>query len=85
MRRFTRLTNAFNKRLENLRHAIAIRYMRYNFCRVQKTLRVAPAMEAGLADHIWTLDELVNLLARKENFVEFHLSQWTLTRKGREG
>ena len=67
MRRFTRLTNAFSKKLENLRHAVAIHYMHYNFCRVHKTLRVTPAMEAGLTDHIWTLDELVGLLERKEN------------------
>jgi IS1 family transposase len=67
MRRFTRLTNAFSKKLENLRHAVAIHYMHYNFCRVHKSLRVTPAMEAGLTDHIWTLDELVSLLERKEN------------------
>jgi hypothetical protein len=67
MRRFTRLTNAFSKKLENLRHAVAIHYMHYNFCRVHKTLRVTPAMEAGLTDHIWTLDELVGLLEKKEN------------------
>jgi IS1 family transposase len=67
MRRFTRLTNAFSKKIENLRHAVAIHYMHYNFCRVHKTLRVTPAMEAGLTDHVWTLDELVNLLEKKEN------------------
>jgi IS1 family transposase len=67
MRRFTRLTNAFSKKLENLRHAVAIHYMHYNFCRIHKTLRVTPAMEAGLTDHIWTLDELVSLLESKEN------------------
>lgn len=67
MRRFTRLTNAFSKKLENLRHAVAIHYMHYNFCRVHKTLRVTPAMEAGLTDHIWTLHELVGLLEKKEN------------------
>jgi hypothetical protein len=67
MRRFTRLTNAFSKKLENLRHAVAIHYMHYNFCRVHKSLRVTPAMEAGLADHVWTLEELVELLAGKEN------------------
>lgn len=67
MRRFTRLTNAFSKKLENLRHAVAIHYMHYNFCRVHKTLRVTPAMEAGLTDHVWTLDELIALLEKKEN------------------
>jgi IS1 family transposase len=66
MRRFTRLTNAFSKKLENLRHAVAIHYMHYNFCRVHKTLRVTPAMEAGLAHHIWSIEELIALLEEKE-------------------
>ena len=65
MRRFTRLTNGFSKKLENLRHAVAIHYMHYNFCRVHKTLRVTPAMEAGLTDHVWSLEELVGLLEPK--------------------
>lgn len=62
MRRFTRLTNGFSKKLENHGHAVALYFMHYNFCRVHKTLRVTPAMEAGLADHVWTLEELVSLL-----------------------
>jgi hypothetical protein len=62
MRRFTRLTNAFSKKLENHRHAFAIFAMHYNFCRVHQTLRVTPAMEAGLSDHVWELDELVGLI-----------------------
>lgn len=60
-RRFTRLTNAFSKKLENHMHAISLQFMSYNFCRVHKTLRVTPAMEAGLTDHIWTLDEVVEM------------------------
>ena len=67
MRRFTRLTNAFSKKLENHGHAVALYFMHYNFCRVHKTLRVTPAMEAGIADHVWTLEELVNLLELKEH------------------
>jgi len=63
MRRFTRLTNGFSKKLENHGHAVALYYIHYNFCRVHKTLHVTPAMEAGLADHVWTLDELLGLLA----------------------
>jgi IS1 family transposase len=63
MRRFTRLTNGFSKKLENHGHAVALYYMHYNFCRVHKTLRVTPAMESGLADHVWTLEELLGLLA----------------------
>jgi IS1 family transposase len=62
MRRFSRLTNAFSKKVENLGHAVALHYMWYNFARVHKTLRVTPAMEAGIADHVWTIKEIVNLL-----------------------
>jgi IS1 family transposase len=62
MRRFTRLTNAFSKKVENHGHAIALHYMHYNFCRIHQTLRVTPAMEAGIADHVWNLEELVGLL-----------------------
>jgi transposase-like protein/IS1 family transposase len=58
MRRFTRLTNAFSKKLENLKAACALYFAYYNFCRTHKTLRVTPAMEAGLTDHVWDLDEL---------------------------
>jgi len=66
MRRFTRLTNAFSKKVDNLRYSVAIHFMHYNFCRVHQTLRVTPAMEAGVADHIWTLEEMVSLLNRQE-------------------
>jgi IS1 family transposase len=66
IRRFTRLTNAFSKKVENHAAAVALWFMYYNFCRVHQTLRVTPAMEAGLVDHIWTLEELVSLLGCKE-------------------
>jgi IS1 family transposase len=62
MRRFTRLTNGFSKKVDNLRHAVALHFMYYNFCRPHQTLRVTPAMEAGLCDHVWSLEELVLLL-----------------------
>jgi hypothetical protein len=62
MRRFTRLTNAFSKKLENLEHAVALHFMHYNFARVHQSLRVTPAMEAGVADHVWSIEEIVNLL-----------------------
>jgi IS1 family transposase len=65
MRRFTRLTNAFSKKVENHMWAIALHYMHYNFCRVHQTLRVTPAMEAGVTDHVWTIGEVVSLLERK--------------------
>jgi IS1 family transposase len=63
-RRFTRLTNAFSKKIENHRHSVALHYMFYNFCRVHQTLRCTPAMEAGLTDHVWTLEELIALLPK---------------------
>jgi IS1 family transposase len=62
MRRFTRLTNGFSKKVENHMAAIALYFMYYNFCRVHQTLRVTPAMEAGVADHVWEIGELVALL-----------------------
>lgn len=62
MRRFTRLTNAFSKKVENHGHMVALYFAYYNFCRVHTTLRVTPAMEAGISDHVWTVDELVTLL-----------------------
>lgn len=61
MRRFTRLTNGLSKKVENHEHAIAIHYMFYNFGRIHKTLRVTPAMEAAVSDHVWTLEEIANL------------------------
>lgn len=62
MRRFTRLTNGFSKKIDNMKHAVALNFMYYNFCRIHSTTRVTPAMEAGLADHVWGLDELIALL-----------------------
>lgn len=62
MRRMTRLTNAFSKKIENQAHAVALHFMHYNFCRVHQTLRITPAMEAGIADHVWTIEEVVGLL-----------------------
>jgi IS1 family transposase len=62
MRRFTRLTNGFSKKYDNLKHAVALNFVYYNFCRIHKTLRVTPAMEAGLTDHVWGIEELVSLL-----------------------
>jgi IS1 family transposase len=62
MRRFTRLTNAFSKKVENHAHAVALHFMHYNFARIHQTLRVTPAMAAGVTDHIWELEEIVSLL-----------------------
>jgi len=66
MRRFTRLTNAFSKKVDNHRAAVALHYMHYNFCRIHQTLRVTPAMEAGIADRIWTIEDLVGLLSQEK-------------------
>ncbi|MBU8934783.1 MAG: DDE-type integrase/transposase/recombinase [candidate division Zixibacteria bacterium] len=67
MRRFTRLTNAFSKKVENLEHAVALHFMHYNFARVHKSLRVSPAMEAGVTDHLWSIEDIVKLLEQKES------------------
>ena len=64
MRRFTRLTNGFSKKVENHAYAVAIHYMHYNFCRVHKSLRVTPAMEARVEDHVWTIEEMLDKLGR---------------------
>ncbi len=64
MRRFTRLTNAFSKKLENHVAAVALHFMHYNFCRIHQTLRVTPAMAAGVASHPWEVSEIVALLGR---------------------
>ena len=63
-RRFTRLTNAFSKKVENHAHSVALHYTHYNWCRIHKSLRVTPAIEAGLTEHVWSLEELVGLLDR---------------------
>lgn len=68
-RRFTRLTNGFSKKLENHQAAVALFVMHYNFCRVHETIRMTPAMALGVADHIWTVGELVTAaLGEKEPY-----------------
>lgn len=66
MRRFTRLTNGFSKKVENLRAAVALHFMHYNFCRIHKSLRVTPALAAGVSDHVWEIGEIVGLLDHPE-------------------
>lgn len=61
MRRFTRLTNAFSKKVENHAHAVALHFLFYNFVRIHQTLRVTPAMQAGISDHVWSLEEVAAL------------------------
>jgi hypothetical protein len=62
MRRFTRLTNAFSKKIQNHAAMVAIYVVHYNFARIHKTLRITPAMACGLSDHVWTLEEIVMMV-----------------------
>jgi hypothetical protein len=62
MRRMTRLTNAFSQKLENQAHAVALHFMHCNFCRIHQTLRVTPAMQVGIASHVWSSEEIAGLL-----------------------
>ena len=61
MRRFTRLTHAFSKEQENHEHALALYFMHYKFARIRQTLRVTPAMEAGVSNHVWSLQEIIGV------------------------
>jgi IS1 family transposase len=67
MRRFTRLTSGFSKKIGNHSLAVALYFAYYNFCRVHQTLRVTPAMEAGLTDHVWSIEELCSLIPKPES------------------
>jgi len=62
MRRFTRLTNGFSKKLDNLRAAVALHFMHYNFCRIHQTTRITPAMAAGVVDNVWEVEDMIGLL-----------------------
>ena len=66
IRRFTRLTNAFSKKIENHAHSVALHYMHYNFVRIHKTLTVSPAMAAGVTDRLWTIGDIVRLVEQAE-------------------
>ena len=82
MRRFTRLTNAFSKKVENLAAAVSLHFMHYNFCRVHQTLGTTPAVAAGVADHVWSLDELIGLLEDAES-VKIRRGSYAKTRARR--
>ncbi len=62
MRRFTRLTNAFSKKVDNLRHAVSLHFMHYNFCRIHQSLRCSPAMAAGVSERLWEIEDIARLL-----------------------
>jgi len=66
MRRFTRLTNAFSKKLENHIHALALYFMHYNFCRIHKTLKTTPALQAGITDRLWSMADIAALIEANE-------------------
>lgn len=66
MRRFTRLTNGFSKKIENLQHAVALHFMYYNFVRIHKTLKTTPAMAAGVTEELWSINDIVDLIDTKE-------------------
>jgi IS1 family transposase len=84
MRRYTRLTNAFSKKVENLAAAVSLHFMHYNLCRVHQTLGTTPAMAAGVTDHVWSLSELVGLLEAAEN-VPTKRGAYRKTRERRTG
>jgi len=67
MRRFTRLTNGFSRKVDNHRASVALHFMHYNFARIHQTIRCTPAMEAGVANHPWTVEEIVGLLEQREH------------------
>jgi IS1 family transposase len=67
IRRFTRLTNGFSKKIQNLEHAVALHFMYYNFCRIHQTTRVSPAMAAGVTNRLWDIADIVKLLEEKES------------------
>ena len=66
MRRFIRLTNGFSKKLETHAAAVALHYMHYNFVRIHRTLRVTPAMQAGLTNRVWSIEDIIGLLEMAE-------------------
>lgn len=76
VRRFTRLTNAFSKKLESHGHAVALHYLHYNFLRKHQTLKTTPAVAAGVADHVWTMREFVDLLEREERLIGGRLTDY---------
>ena len=65
-RRFTRLTNAFSKKIENHAHSVALHFMYYNFCRIHSTLKITPAMAAGVTEHLWEIRDIVELIEAAE-------------------
>ena len=83
IRRFTRLTNAFSKKIENHAHSVAIHFMHYNFVRIHQTLRCSPAMEAKVTDRLWSIEDMVALLdGREESASDVTRKGWTKRAEG---
>jgi hypothetical protein len=85
MRRFTRLTNGFSKKLDNHIAAVSLHFMYYNFVRIHQTLRVTPATAAGVTDRLWSMADVVALLDERTKLVEAHRleqKEWGLSSKG---
>jgi IS1 family transposase len=80
MRRFTRLTNAFSKKVENHTHAVALHFMHYNFCRIHTTLRCSPAMKAGVTPHLWDIVDVVRMVEEWEAAQEKRAARWVVAR-----
>lgn len=78
MRRFTRLTNGFSKKVENHMHSVSLHYMYYNFCRIHQTLRVTPAMEAGVTNRLWSIEDILDLIRwkRQRNGLNRRMVAW---------
>jgi hypothetical protein len=79
IRRFTRLTNGITKKIERHMHAVSLHFMHYNFARIHKTLKVTPAMQAGIATHVWSIEAICNLVpepeAKKHGACKAHTGQ----------
>jgi IS1 family transposase len=80
-RRFTRLTNAFSKKIENHGHSVALYYFNYNFCRVHTTIKTTPALKAGIADKVWTMLDFVKMLEREEELLGGRLTNYLPAKK----
>jgi DDE superfamily endonuclease len=83
IRRFTRLTNAFSKKLENHTLSVVLHYMHYNFCQIHKSLRVTPAMAAGVTDRVWTMLVLIHVFLDNARYHHAKLIQEWLAQPGR--